>query len=35
MFDRGSVLRWVALILHSESPPFQESWKEKEKVILL
>lgn len=29
MFDRGSVLRWVALTLHFESPPSQESWKER------
>lgn len=34
MFDRDSGLRWVALILHSESPPSQGSWEEKVKVIM-
>lgn len=29
MFDRGSGLRWVVLILHSESLPSQESGEEK------
>lgn len=33
MFDRGSVLRWVALILHSENPPSQESWSKKVKAL--
>lgn len=28
MFDHGSGLHWEALILHSESPPSQESWVE-------
>lgn len=28
-FDRGSVLRWAAPILHSGSPPSQGSWKKK------
>lgn len=35
MFDRGSGLRWVVLILHSESLPSQGSGEEKVLVFRL
>lgn len=34
MFDHDSGLRWVALILHSESLPSQGSWEKQVKVII-